>query len=193
MEENKLAIIRISEEHVIKFLDTLDTYMDSTDHEYLIAKLQELCYENQVDKFIDETKTTEQTKKEENFIKYIIDGLLFVPKGILLGTGEIMQRADTIISGNKKDKEGVKEIITLYKNRFSINELILRLTNLNDLEARINELMFDNFLNPIEADLKQIIENQEGREKQLTEAQAKLESLQKQKKEYEEKRATMVL
>ena len=104
-----------------------------------------------------------------------------------------MQRADTIISGNKKDKEGVKEIITLYKNRFSINELILRLTNLNDLEARINELMFDNFLNPIEADLKQIIENQEGREKQRADAAAKLDSLQKQKQEYDAKVAAMAL
>ena len=53
--------------------------------------------------------------------------------------------------------------------------------------------MFDDFIDPIDKDLKQIIENREGREKQRAEATAKLEALQKQKQEYDAKVAAMAL
>ena len=53
--------------------------------------------------------------------------------------------------------------------------------------------MFDDFIDPIDKDLKQIIENREGREKQRADAAAKLDSLQKQKQEYDAKVAAMAL
>lgn len=190
MEENKLAIVRISEEHVIKFLEILDTYMDSTEYEYLISKLQELCDEDQINNFLEEDGTATDGVQVSlgglirGMVGSFIQGLLLVP---------VFQKAGNLIAGNGDVKLDIKEKITKFKNRFNIDGLIERLTNLNYLEDRIQKLMFENFLNPIEADLKQIIENREGREKQRAEATAKLESLQKQKKEYEEKRATMVL
>ena len=189
MEENKLAIVRISEGHVVKFLEILDRYMDSTEHEYLIGKLQELCDENQVDKFIEEDVT--DTDGVQVSLKKIMGSLVgsFFKEVLLLP----FQKAGELIAGNKDIKANIREDITKFKNRFNIDELIERLTNLDDLESRINELMFENFLNPIEADLKQIIENREGREKQQAEATAKLDSLQKQKKEYEAKVASMAL
>lgn len=189
MEENKLAIVRISEGHVVKFLEILDRYMDSTEHEYLIGKLQELCDENQVDKFIEEDVT--DTDGVQVSLKKIMGSLVgsFFKEVLLLP----FQKAGELIAGNKDIKANIREDITKFKNRFNIDELIERLTNLDDLESRINELMFENFLNPIEVDLKQIIENREGREKQRAEATAKLDSLQKQKKEYEAKVASMAL
>ncbi len=189
MEENKLAIVRISEKHVVKFLEILDKYMDSTEHEYLIGKLQELCDENQVDKFIEEDVTDSDGVQVS--LKKIMGSLVgsFLKEVLLLP----FQKAGELIAGNKDIKANIREDITKFKNRFNIDELIERLTNLDDLESRINELMFENFLNPIEADLKQIIENREGREKQRAEATAKLDSLQKQKKEYEAKVASLAL
>ena len=189
MEENKLAIVRISEKHVVKFLEILDKYMDSTEHEYLIGKLQELCDENQVDKFIEEDVTDSDGVQVS--LKKIMGSLVgsFFKEVLLLP----FQKAGELIAGNKDIKANIREDITKFKNRFNIDELIERLTNLDDLESRINELMFENFLNPIEADLKQIIENREGREKQRAEATAKLDSLQKQKKEYEVKVASLAL
>ena len=189
MEENKLAIVRISEKHVVKFLEILDKYMDSTEHEYLIGKLQELCDENQVDKFIEEDVTDSDGVQVS--LKKIMGSLVgsFFEEVLLLP----FQKAGELIAGNKDIKANIREDITKFKNRFNIDELIERLTNLDDLESRINELMFENFLNPIEADLKQIIENREGREKQRADAAAKLDSLQKQEKEYKEKRAMMAL
>ena len=189
MEENKLAIVRISEKHVVKFLEILDKYMDSTEHEYLIGKLQELCDENQVDKFIEEDVTDSDGVQVS--LKKIMGSLVgsFFEEVLLLP----FQKAGELIAGNKDIKANIREDITKFKNRFNIDELIERLTNLDDLESRINELMFENFLNPIEADLKQIIENREGREKLRAEATAKLESLQKQKQEYDAKVAAMAL
>ena len=189
MEENKLAIVRISEKHVVKFLEILDKYMDSTEHEYLIGKLQELCDENQVDKFIEEDVTDSDGVQVS--LKKIMGSLVgsFLKEVLLLP----FQKAGELIAGNKDIKANIREDITKFKNRFNIDELIERLTNLDDLESRINELMFENFLNPIEADLKQIIENREGREKLRAEATAKLESLQKQKQEYDAKVAAMAL
>ena len=53
--------------------------------------------------------------------------------------------------------------------------------------------MFEDFIDPIDKDLKPIIENQEGREKQLSETQVKLNTLLTQKKEYEAKAYMMGL
>ena len=98
-----------------------------------------------------------------------------------------------MVFGNKDVKANYKEELTKLKNRFNIDELIERLTDIEPIKDRVKKLMFDDFIDPIDKDLKQIIENREGREKQRAEATTKLESLQKQEKEYKEKRATMGL
>lgn len=71
---------------------------------------------------------------------------------------------------------------------FSKFEAINRgLTDIELIKDRVKNLIFDDFIDPIDKDLKPIIENREGREKQLSEAQAKLNALLTQKKEYEAK------
>lgn len=62
------------------------------------------------------------------------------------------------------------------------------LTDIELIKDRVKNLIFDDFIDPIDKDLKPIIENREGREKQLSEAQAKLNALLTQKKEYDESR-----
>ena len=69
------------------------------------------------------------------------------------------------------------------------------LTDIKPIKDRVKNLMFDDFIDPIDKDLKPIIENQEGREKRLSETQVKLNALltQKKKKEYEAKAYMMGL
>lgn len=180
--EKERCIVNVSEESVRKFSRILNR-MDS-EHELLIAKLRELCDEDQIDNFLEEEETTEQTIGIGTYISTFIQGMLFIP---------VFSRAGDMIFGNKDVKANYKEELTKLKNRFNIDELIERLTDIEPIKDRVKKLMFDDFIDPIDKDLKQIIENREGREKQRAEATTKLESLQKQEKEYKEKRATMGL
>lgn len=180
--EKERCIVNVSEESVRKFSRILNR-MDS-EHELLIAKLKELCNEDQIDNFLEEEETTEQSIGIGTYISTFIQGMLFIP---------VFSRAGDMIFGNKDVKANYKEELTKLKNRFNIDELIERLTDIEPIKDRVKKLMFDDFIDPIDKDLKQIIENREGREKQRAEATAKLESLQKQEKEYKEKRATMGL
>ena len=163
--------------------------MDS-DHELLKAKLRELCDEDQIDNFLEkeEAAIVEEIipigKLVGGMVGSFIKGLLLVP---------VWLKAGDMILGNKDVKANYKEELTKFKNRFNIDELIERLTNIEPIKDRVKKLMFDDFIDPIDKDLKQIIENREGREKQRAEAAAKLEALQKQEKEYKEKRAMMAL
>ena len=181
------CIVNVSEESVRMFLRILNR-MDS-EHELLKAKLRELCDEDQIDNFLEEV---EDATEEIISIGELVGGMVgsFI-KGLLLVP--FWLKAGDMIFGNKDVKANYKEELTKLKNRFNIDELIERLTDIEPIKDRVKKLMFDDFIDPIDKDLKQIIENREGREKQRAEATAKLESLQKQKKEYEEKRATMVL
>lgn len=180
--EKERCIVNVSEESVRKFSRILNR-MDS-EHELLIAKLKELCNEDQIDNFLEEEETTKQSIGIGTYISTFIQGMLFI---------SVFSRAGEVVFGNKDVKANYKEELTKLKNRFNIDELIERLTDIEPIRDRVKKLMFDDFIDPIDKDLKQIIENREGREKQRAEATAKLESLQKQKKEYEEKRATMGL
>ncbi|PNE27213.1 hypothetical protein BHU11_02805 [Tannerella sp. oral taxon 808] len=180
--EKERCIVNVSEESVRKFSRILNR-MDS-EHELLIAKLRELCNEDQINNFLEEEETTEQTIGIGTYISTFIQGMLFIP---------VFSRAGDMIFGNKDVKANYKEELTKLKNRFNIDELIERLTDIEPIKDRVKKLMFDDFIDPIDKDLKQIIENREGREKQRAEATTKLESLQKQEKEYKEKRATMGL
>lgn len=182
------CIVNVSEESVRKFLRILNR-MDS-EHELLKAKLRELCDEDQIDNFLEkeEAAIVEEIipigKLVGGMVGSFIKGLLLVP---------VWLKAGDMILGNKDVKANYKEELTKFKNRFNIDELIERLTDIEPIKDRVKKLMFDDFIDPIDKDLKQIIENREGREKQRAEATAKLESLQKQEKEYKEKRATMAL
>lgn len=180
--EKERCIVNVSEESVRKFSRILNR-MDS-EHELLIAKLKELCNEDQIDNFLEEEETTEQSIGIGTYISTFIQGMLFI---------SVFSRAGEVVFGNKDVKANYKEELTKLKNRFNIDELIERLTDIEPIKDRVKKLMFDDFIDPIDKDLKQIIENREGREKQRAEATTKLESLQKQEKEYKEKRATMGL
>ncbi len=180
--EKERCIVNVSEESVRKFSRILNR-MDS-EHELLIAKLKELCNEDQIDNFLEEEETTEQSIGIGTYISTFIQGMLVI---------SVFSRAGEVVFGNKDVKANYKEELTKLKNRFNIDELIERLTDIEPIRDRVKKLMFDDFIDPIDKDLKQIIENREGREKQRAEATAKLESLQKQEKEYKEKRATMAL
>ncbi|PNE29121.1 hypothetical protein BHU09_03330 [Tannerella sp. oral taxon 808] len=180
--EKERCIVNVSEESVRKFSRILNR-MDS-EHELLIAKLKELCNEDQIDNFLEEEETTEQSIGIGTYISTFIQGMLFI---------SVFSRAGEVVFWNKDVKANYKEELTKLKNRFNIDELIERLTDIEPIKDRVKKLMFDDFIDPIDKDLKQIIENREGREKQRAEATTKLESLQKQEKEYKEKRATMGL
>ena len=191
-EEKKRCIAHISQEHVEKFKRTIEKYMD-VETEHLIPKLRELCEEGKVDSFIEEAITTKQTSPKEGFI----ENLLAASSDILDGMFWPLYEAGVWIFGNDGIKSRIQSEVKDFKNRFDTNkkvdEYIERLTNIDPIKDRIKELMFDDFIDPIDKDLKQIIENREDREKQRADAAAKLDSLQKQKQEYEAKVAAMAL
>ena len=187
-EEKKRSIAEISEEHVRKIERTIEKYMD-VDTDHLIPKLRELCEEGKVDSFIDDPEIT--GKDESN--GFDLNPILEILLSPILGYGLLFGAAFNAIRGNGEIKQKIKDKISQYRNNFSADQLVEGLTNIAPIKDRIKELMFDDFIDPIDKDLKQIIENREGREKQRADAAAKLDSLQKQKQEYEAKVAAMAL
>lgn len=191
-EEKKRCIAHISEEHVEKFKRTIEKYMD-VETEHLIPKLRELCEEGKVDSFIEEVLTTKQPSQKEGFI----DALLSASFEFLDGMFGPLIDAGVWLLGNDGIKSRFQSEVKDFKNHFDtdkkVDELIQRLTDIGPIEDRVKKLMFDDFIDPIDKDLKQIIENREGREKQRADAAAKLDSLQKQKQEYDAKVAAMAL
>ena len=178
-EVKKDTIVGETSKYLTKVDEILDRFMDTTDSSSLITELKKLSKKEQVGEFLANGEESADRKGLKEYAErkwYLKD--IFLCSNI--------EAKDDIIKklGNYRDS---------YRKTLKIDEQLAAIMNLDDLESRINELMFENFLNPIEADLKQIIENREGREKQRADAAAKLDSLQKQKQEYEAKVAAMAL
>lgn len=178
-EVKKDTIVGETSKYLTKVDEILDRFMDTTDRSSLITELKKLSKKEQVGEFLANGEESADRKGLKEYAErkwYLKD--IFLCSNI--------EAKDDIIKklGNYRDS---------YRKTLKIDEQLAAIMNLDDLESRINELMFENFLNPIEADLKQIIENREGREKQRADAAAKLDSLQKQKQEYEAKVAAMAL
>ena len=167
----------------------LDRDMEETDYDSLISELKKLCKPEQIEEFHE---SSAQETASHVTIGDIVIGVLALPARLF---GETLKAVDWAVFGNKEIKEDVKDKLSVYVDELNskIEDQMKQLLNIDWIESRINELMFENFLNPIEADLKQIIENREGREKQRADAAAKLDSLQKQKQEYGAKVAAMAL
>lgn len=188
-KEKKRRIIETSDAYVDKVAKMLDRDMEETDYDSLISELKKLCKPEQIEEFHE--SSGQETASHVTFGDVVI-GVLALPARLF---GETLKAVDWAVFGNKEIKEDVKDKLSVYVDELNsrIEDQMKQLLNIDWIESRINELMFENFLNPIEADLKQIIENREGREKQRVDAAAKLDSLQKQKQEYEAKVAAMAL
>lgn len=187
-EEKKRCIAHISEEHVKKIEQTIEKYMD-VETDYLIPKLRELCEEGKVDFFINDL----EIDGKDNGDGFSLNPILEIILAPILGYGLLFGAAFNAIRGNGEIKEKIKDKISQYRKNFSADQLIEGSTDIEPIRDRVKKLMFDDFIDPIDKDLKQIIENREGREKQCAEATAKLEALQKQKQEYDAKVAAMAL
>jgi len=188
-KEKKQRIIKTSDAYVDKVAKMLDRDMEETDYDSLISELKKLCKPEQIEEFHE---SSAQETESHVTIGDIVIGVLALPARLF---GETLKAVDWAVFGNKEIKEDVKDKLSVYVDELNskIEDQMKQLLNIDWIETRINELMFENFLNPIEADLKQIIENREGREKQRADAAAKLDSLQKQKQEYDAKVAAMAL
>ena len=188
-KEKKRRIIKTSDAYVDKVAKMLDRDMEETDYDSLISELKKLCKPEQIEEFHE---SSAQETASHVTIGDIVIGVLALPARLF---GETLKAVDWAVFGNKEIKEDVKDKLSVYVDELNskIEDQMKQLLNIDWIESRINELMFENFLNPIEADLKQIIENREGREKQRADAAAKLDSLQKQKQEYGAKVAAMAL
>lgn len=188
-KEKKQRIIKTSDAYVDKVTKMLDRDMEETDYDSLISELKKLCKPEQIEEFHE---SSAQETASHVTIGDIVIGVLALPARLF---GETLKAVDWAVFGNKEIKEDVKDKLSVYVDELNskIEDQMKQLLNIDWIESRINELMFENFLNPIEADLKQIIENREGREKQRADAAAKLDSLQKQKQEYDAKVAAMAL
>lgn len=188
-KEKKRRIIETSDAYVDKVAKMLDRDMEETDYDSLISELKKLCKPEQIEEFHE--SSGQETASHVTFGDVVI-GVLALPARLF---GETLKAVDWAVFGNKEIKEDVKDKLSVYVDELNsrIEDQMKQLLNIDWIESRINELMFENFLNPIEADLKQIIENREGREKQRADAAAKLDSLQKQKQEYDAKVAAMAL
>ena len=188
-KEKKRRIIETSDAYVDKVAKMLDRDMEETDYDSLISELKKLCKPEQIEEFHE--SSAQETASHVTIGDIVID-VLVLPARLF---GETLKAVDWAVFGNKEIKEDVKDKLSVYVDELNskIEDQMKQLLNIDWIESRINELMFENFLNPIEADLKQIIENREGREKQRAEATAKLEALQKQKQEYDAKVAAMAL
>ena len=187
-EEKKRCIAHISEEHVKKIERTIEKYMD-VETDYLIPKLRELCEEGKVDFFINDL----EIDGKDNGDGFSLNPILEIILAPILGYGLLFGAAFNAIRGNGEIKEKIKDKISQYRKNFSADQLVEGSTDIEPIRDRVKKLMFDDFIDPIDKDLKQIIENREGREKQRAEATAKLEALQKQKQEYDAKVAAMAL
>lgn len=188
-KEKKRRIIETSDAYVDKVAKMLDRDMEETDYDSLISELKKLCKPEQIEEFHE--SSAQETASHVTIGDIVID-VLVLPARLF---EETLKAVDWAVFGNKEIKEDVKDKLSVYVDELNskIEDQMKQLLNIDWIESRINELMFENFLNPIEADLKQIIENREGREKQRAEATAKLEFLQKQKQEYDAKVAAMAL
>ena len=187
-EDKKRSIAEISEEHVRKIERTIEKYMD-VDTDHLIPKLRELCEVGKVDSFIDDPEIAEEDESNGFDLNPILEILL----SPILGYGLLFGAAFNAIRGNGEIKQKIKDKISQYRNNFTADQLVEGSTDIEPIRDRVKKLMFDDFIDPIDKDLKQIIENREGREKQRADAAAKLEALQKQKQEYDAKVAAMAL
>lgn len=178
-EEKKNAIVNKAGSYLTEVTEILHKYMDVEEGNSILTELKKLSDIEQLDVFME---NREEKKAWENLQAHTDTQKTFRP--IFFETNRII-------------KEKINKTLFEYRHelpiKLKLDEQLDAIMNIDSLEDRIQKLMFENFLNPIEADLKQIIENREGREKQRADAAAKLESLQKQKKEYEEKRAMMAL
>ena len=178
-EEKKNAIVNKAGSYLTEVTEILHKYMDVEEGNSILTELKKLSDIEQLDVFME---NREEKKAWENLRAYTDTQKTFRP--IFFETNRII-------------KEKINKTLFEYRHelpiKLKLDEQLDAIMNIDSLEDRIQKLMFENFLNPIEADLKQIIENREGREKQRAEATAKLESLQKQKKEYEAKVASMAL
>ena len=178
-EEKKNAIVNKAGSYLTEVTEILHKYMDVEEENSILTELKKLSDIEQLDVFME---NREEKKAWENLQAHTDTQKTFRP--IFFETNRII-------------KEKINKTLFEYRHelpiKLKLDEQLDAIMNIDSLEDRIQKLMFENFLNPIEADLKQIIENREGREKQRADAAAKLESLQKQKKEYEEKRAMMAL
>ena len=188
-KEKKRRIIETSDAYVDKVAKMLDRDMEETDYDSLISELKKLCKPEQIEEFHE--SSAQETASHVTIGDIVID-VLVLPARLF---GETLKAVDWAVFGNKEIKEDVKDKLSVYVDELNskIEDQMKQLLNIDWIESRINELMFENFLNPIEADLKQIIENREGREKQRADAAAKLDSLQKQKQEYDAKVSAMAL
>ena len=178
-EEKKNAIVNKAGSYLTEVTEILHKYMDVEEGNSILTELKKLSDIEQLDVFME---NREEKKAWENLRAYTDTQKTFRP--IFFETNRII-------------KEQINKTLFKYRHelpiKLKLDEQLDAIMNIDSLEDRIKNLMFDNFLNPIEADLKQIIENREGREKQRADAAAKLDSLQKQKKEYETKVASMAL
>lgn len=178
-EEKKNAIVNKAGSYLTEVTEILHKYMDVEEGNSILTELKKLSDIEQLDVFME---NREEKKAWENLRAYTDTQKTFRP--IFFETNRII-------------KEKINKTLFEYRHelpiKLKLDEQLDAIMNIDSLEDRIQKLMFENFLNPIEADLKQIIENREGREKQRADAAAKLDSLQKQKQEYDAKVATMAL
>ena len=151
--------------------------------------MRELCEEGKVDFFINDL----EIDGKDNGDGFSLNPILEIILAPILGYGLLFGAAFNAIHGNGEIKEKIKDKISQYRKNFSADQLVEGSTDIEPIRDRVKKLMFDDFIDPIDKDLKQIIENREGREKQRAEATAKLEALQKQKQEYDAKVAAMAL
>lgn len=166
--QRKKTSIRITEDYTDEVSTLLSRFFEDIDTSDVLLELKRICDIEQIDESVRED----------------IEELL----------SEFKHRSrKRIWFSNSKTKVDIKDSILKYQENFDIDERLKKIMDIENLEPRIKELMFENFLIPLQNNLKEVVENKEKRQQMLSDAQTKLERLKLQQEDMNKKIATIIL
>ncbi len=187
-EDKKDTIIQVSkDEYIDETSNILHRLFEEDDIDTIISTLKDICDSKPDDNFIgdDIEKTSSESsimKKVQNFLTEVFSSYV-----------GLFESAGRLAIGNSDIKNTIIFDLLEYKENFYINDELEKIVNIESLESQIKELMFDNFLTPLQENLKDVIEKKEERKQNLINTQAELKELEQKKEILQKQIATVIL
>ena len=176
-DARKRCIKDFSHLYIDSVSEITNKYLEDLDARSLYHSLERICEEEQCDDLLENDVIEESlSQKILRYTEYFLEEL-FTP----------IVKAARFTFGNERNKRLIKDKIQSLRMSFDINDELERIINIEQLTNRIKIQLFDEFLIPLQNELKEIQEQKQGRDQKLAKAEIDLVQLKKEKEELVEK------